>query len=153
MTNTIEKFHTRYKIDPSTQCWEWQSARDRRGYGRWRWQGKAILAHRFSAQQYIGSVEGKVVCHKCDNPCCVNPSHLFIGTQQDNVDDMVNKGRDGRGTNPAQGTQANKSNLTEQDVLNIRADTTTSHKDLAPQYNVTYHSIRHIRTRQTWTHI
>ena len=146
-SNTIEDFHNRYKINPRTDCWEWQGVRDGRGYGRWMWQRKQMLAHRFSAQYHIGSIQGKVVCHKCDNPCCVNPSHLFIGTQQDNMRDRNVRGR------TARGTQANKSNLTEQDVLNIRADTTSSHISLARKYNVTYHSIRHIRTRQSWKHI
>ena len=150
-SNTIEKFHTKYKIDPSTDCWEWQGYR-LNGYGQWHWDSKRMYAHRFSAQQYIGSIEGKTVCHKCDNPCCVNPKHLYIGTMADNMRDMVNKGRDRRGINPARGINSNNK-LTEQDVLNIRADTTTSYKDLATQYKVNYYTIKLVQTRTTWKHI
>ena len=145
--NTIELFHTRYKINPRTQCWEWTANRHAQGYGVWRYKGKQLLAHRFSAEQYIGSIEGKVVCHHCDNPCCVNPSHLFIGTQQDNVSDMMSKGR------AAFGANSNSNKLTEQDALDIRADTTTPKKELAKQYKVTYNAIRDIHTRRTWKHI
>ena len=143
--NTIEKFHTLYKIDPNTDCWEWTLVKHDFGHGIWRWNNKYTFAHRVSAELFIRSLEpGDVVCHKCDNPCCVNPKHLYIGTQQDNIRDRNVRGR------TARGTQANKSNLTEQDVLNIRADTTSSQKDLGLQYNVSYHAIRKICNRETW---
>ena len=84
-------------------CWEWQKALRSTGYGHFgRSSGKrdtnrSISAHRASYEEFIGPIpDGLFVLHKCDNPPCVNPEHLFIGTHQDNMDDMVRKGRSGK---------------------------------------------------------
>lgn len=89
-------FHSR--VDRSGQCWNWMAWRDSRGYGQMGWRGKTVLSHRIAAflAGMIGSLEfdGKTcVLHKCDNPACCNPKHLFVGTQQDNIADMNRKGR------------------------------------------------------------
>jgi len=83
-----------YCIETPSGCWEWQRARDRHGYGKlsircgvWR------FAHRLSAATFIGPIGGLCVMHKCDNPPCINPAHLFLGPQVENVRDMINKGR------------------------------------------------------------
>ena len=73
-------------------CWEYI------GYGRLRANGKKVLAHRLSWKEHRGEIpKGLLVLHKCDNSCCVNPWHLFLGTQQDNIDNMVKKGRNRKG--------------------------------------------------------
>ena len=75
-------------------CWLWTYHVNADGYAQTRIQGKSVMAHRLSWQLANGSSPAdKYVCHKCDNPRCVNPTHLFLGTQQDNMDDMVAKGR------------------------------------------------------------
>ena len=87
------------KIDPVSSCWEWQNHRDRQGYGRIIVRGKTWQAHRlsysllFKPTGYSVIPEGMCVLHRCDTPCCVNPTHLFLGTNQDNVDDKMSKGR------------------------------------------------------------
>lgn len=74
-------------------CIEWQGNRDADGYGRLETFGE-VLAHRIAYMMQNGSIpEGMVICHRCDNPPCVNPAHLFLGSHQDNADDCVSKGR------------------------------------------------------------
>ncbi len=95
-TETIEqRFNKKYLINEDTDCWEWQNATNNIGYGMFRWKtGKMRTAHRASYELHIGPIpDGLVVCHKCDNPKCVNPEHLWVGTMKDNHDDMVSKGR------------------------------------------------------------
>lgn len=77
-------------------CWLWLGTRNRRsGYGRFRLNGRLLAAHRVAWEFEFDPIpDGMNVLHRCDNPPCVRPSHLFLGTQQDNVDDMVAKGRD-----------------------------------------------------------
>ena len=77
-----------------SDCWFWQKHKDRDGYGRIKFRGEMSLAHRVSYLIHRGPIPtGKCVLHKCDTPDCVNPNHLFIGTQADNMADMHNKGR------------------------------------------------------------
>lgn len=82
-------------------CWEWLAAKKQGGYGKIGIGGKYggwVLAHRVAWELENGQIpSGLVVCHKCDNPGCCNPSHLFLGTQPDNLADMRRKGRDCRG--------------------------------------------------------
>jgi hypothetical protein len=75
-------------------CWEWLGARSGFGYGKSGYEGKFLAAHRVSWEIHFGLIpEGMLVCHRCDNPSCCNPSHLFLGTAADNTRDMWNKGR------------------------------------------------------------
>lgn len=89
----IQTFHTKYTIMPNG-CWEWIKSKDGYGYGLIRINKKTILAHRFSAKYLANqNIDNLHVCHHCDNPSCVNPNHLFVGTHKDNMDDMNRKGR------------------------------------------------------------
>lgn len=84
------------KVDRSGECWEWTGSVNRYGYGRIAKPRNAgpMLAHRYSAMLHFGMFDTRLlVCHSCDNPKCVRPEHLFIGDMQQNMDDMVAKGR------------------------------------------------------------
>jgi len=92
------RFESKYKQNKETSCWEWVCYLNCDGYGRFstqvlgKWKG--MLAHRASYALYKTFIpEGLLVLHRCDNPSCVNPDHLFLGTNQDNTDDMIAKGR------------------------------------------------------------
>jgi hypothetical protein len=91
------------KINKGNECWEWNGGKSKFGYGRFfilfGLTEKTYYSHRIAYELYTNQLvpEGLCVCHKCDNPSCVNPKHLFIGTTQDNTKDKINKGRQIRG--------------------------------------------------------
>ena len=83
-----------YIINETTSCWEWIGCKWKSGYGYLRINRKHISAHRYMYELYKGAIpDGYCVCHSCDNPSCVNPEHLWLGTQGDNMRDAYQKGR------------------------------------------------------------
>lgn len=83
----------KYKKD-SNGCWIWQKSKNEKGYGRIQVKGKMWAAHRLSFTLSKGNIlKGMVVCHSCDNPSCINPDHLWLGTMGENMLDMMKKGR------------------------------------------------------------
>jgi hypothetical protein len=90
----LEKIKLFTKVNPENGCWEWQKRLDKDGYGISWYNRKTMKAHRMSYMVYIGELQvGKFICHKCDNPKCCNPFHLFQGTPLDNIIDAQQKGR------------------------------------------------------------
>jgi hypothetical protein len=126
MNTYIERFNKQIKKLDS--CWEWQGAKNKQGYGMFSYMGKTLGAHRFSALINGIDIENKCVCHKCDNPSCVNPNHLFSGTHQDNTNDMVSKGRHGSKTRANLG-RLGKRIMTPNGIFNSR-------KEAARYYNI-----------------
>lgn len=139
------------KIEDENSCWEWIKVNRHDGYGSIFFRGRNRVAHRVSWIINIGEIpENMYVCHKCDNPACVRPSHLFLGTHQDNMDDMVKKGRSHLGE--AQGI----SKLTKEIVLKIRSEyipRKVTMDYLAEKYNVTQGCIWSILRGKSWKHI
>jgi len=97
-TEHIQRFWSKANILGDDDCWDWLVGKKKSGYGQFNIGHKNFYAHRIAWEIYTGKKieRKKVICHKCDNPSCVNPKHLFIGTQKDNIEDKHNKGRAAR---------------------------------------------------------
>ncbi len=92
--NTIADFWAKVVKGGEEECWGWTAAKDKDGYGFFWWENVQVRAHRFMAEKVMGlEIKGVMVCHTCDNPGCVNPKHLFVGTARDNVIDCHSKKR------------------------------------------------------------
>ena len=95
-SDPVKAFNARHIPEPNSGCWLWEGSLSTTGYGRMTIGQKQIQAHRFSYQIHKGKIPHKMeVLHRCDNPPCVNPEHLRVGTHQDNMRDMYFKGRKG----------------------------------------------------------
>jgi hypothetical protein len=140
-------------VDKSGDCWTWTGYRTPRGYGRLQRNGVGLLAHRVSYELEHGSIPaGLHVCHHCDNPSCVRPSHLFLGDAKANLADMTAKGR--RRSNPPVGEAHSSSKLTAAivvDVLRLRG--VVPQRDLAKRYGVVKSTIANIHRGTTWKHL
>lgn len=150
------RFWERVKV--ADGCWEWQARLDENGYGRFSVDGSGLraasnfCAHRMSYLLTFGFFDEELdVLHRCDNPPCVNPDHLFLGTHTDNMRDMFAKGR----RISAQGSRVGTAKLTEDQVVAIL----NQHRQgrtgvsLAREYQVSTSMVSHIVRRQAWRHV
>lgn len=137
-------FHESYIVNPVTGCWEWQRLRKGFGYGWMTFRGEAWAAHRVSyvIHNRREIPPGLVVMHSCDNPCCVNPAHLSLGTSSDNALDCVMKGR----------RESPTTKLTPEDVLSIRTDVRPP-RIVAAEYGITKSHVWAVKTGKSWKEI
>lgn len=147
-----ERFWAKVSKAGHSKCWEWLSSRDDLGYGMLWYEGRSVRAHRFSWLLANGAIpKGMKVCHSCDNPPCVNPSHLWLGTDADNSLDSVKKGRHVR----MMGSEHPMARLDERAVRTIRRLLAVGTKqcDLAKMFRCSQANISRIAMRQTWSHV
>jgi len=148
------RFWAKVCIKNQDECWEWVAGKNSSGYGRVSLNHQSFGAHRVSYFLRYQKDPGELcVCHTCDNPKCVNPSHLWLGSFKDDMQDMTKKGR---GRIPhLKGSQCGASKLTDQQVLDIRAYHVqgTSQRALSRQYKVVPQTVNDIIHRKTWAHI
>ena len=149
------------KVDKSGECWEWTSCRNKQGYGQFGQE----RAHRVAYSLTYGSIPtGLYVLHACDNPPCVNPVHLFLGTQLDNVADRDNKGRQAKGDrhgyrlNPSlvvRGSRNGSAKLTEEAVAEMRALLQSGWllRELSHKYGISIMNASWIVNRRGWRHV
>lgn len=147
---TLEQAFWQYATpgDPN-ECWEWQKVPSSNGYGIVRYRGQRIPAHRVSWEIHFGPIpDGLFVLHKCDNRRCVNPYHLFLGTHQDNMDDMNAKGR----RLVASGERCGSAKLTQAKVNLIRDlyKEGMTQRGIARQFGVRPDTIWNIVNNRTW---
>lgn len=151
----IERFWTKVAITANEEkCWEWTAGKRRRGYGQFSLSLSVNIDRGFVATRVSYFISNgadpreMVVCHSCDNTSCVNPKHLFLGTNKDNTMDMMKKGR---GIQPL-GSNSGRSKLKEADVLKIRQlhASGLSQKAIGRQYNVDGSAICNIIRKRNW---
>ena len=137
-----ERFMRRVSPEPNSGCWLWEGTIGLRGYGVCSTHGEAReLAHRVAYKLFCGAIpQNGAICHRCDNPPCVNPEHLFLGTQADNIADMDRKGR-----------RIRISAVPPQVIAGIRADTTTPHAAIARRFGISQKTVRNYRAGRTWS--
>lgn len=146
--NTMEDFFNRFTIvDDEDSCWPWFRINHSHGYGQFLYEGKMYYAHVFSFIHLKNDGEplplGVKVCHTCDTPSCVRPSHLFKGSHKENMEDMTRKER-------------NTQKLMASMVLDIRAEYSQrilSQREIARIYGISQTMIGYIVRREQWTHI
>ena len=149
-----ERFHEKYRICPESECWIWEASTVGNGYGQIRVHGRLVLAHRLSFELHKepipenDSYHGMCVLHKCDTPRCVNPDHLLLGTHEDNVDDMMQKGRH----KVVMGSAHVNAKLTEEQALEI-FHAEGDQKEIAARYGVTQAAVSLIKRKKNWKHI
>lgn len=148
-----DRFYAKCRKNADSGCLEWQAYRNTGGYGTFYKDGGIfILAHRWAYERVFGPVpEGQFVLHRCDNPRCVNPDHLWLGTKLDNARDRDQKGR----RIALRGEQHGRSKLLAEQIIEIRglgAGGMTSYR-IAKLYRVDSKTVRDILTRKLWPHI
>ena len=142
------------KVDKTTtpdDCWEWKAVK-LKGYGQFWFKDKMALAHRVSWELSFGPIpNGLNVLHKCDNPSCVNPAHLFLGTPKDNAQDSLKKGR--RFIPDNRGEKQGRHKLTEPQVREIRRLRASglTWENLASQFKMSTRGIRTIISGHSWS--
>jgi hypothetical protein len=143
--NKPEDFWKKVNKSNANGCWEWTAATIK-GYGCFWINGKSYYAHRYSMLLAGQDPTGYDILHSCDNPSCVNPSHLSLGTHADNMKDMKNKGRAHTGKN------LRIKLLDENQIKEIRNSLDT-HANLSRKYNVSSYTIQDVRSYKTYKYV
>jgi len=146
------RFWSKVRRGNAEECWEWVGGSwNKNGYGLFHTSEprKMVTAHRFSWKLSNGDAGDRLVCHHCDNPKCVNPAHLFLGTQQDNMADKCRKGRQARGE------RSGHVRLTEAVVMDIRARRAAGAvmREIAEALGLSISTVTKVANRQTWRHV
>jgi hypothetical protein len=158
-----DRFQARFTVNAESGCWDWTGPKNKKGYGyisgevngkRHVPAGRHMLAHRVSWLIHRGdipesdSAHGTVVMHKCDNPACVNPDHLVLGSQSDNVKDMIVKGRKVSGT--PTGVNHWNASITDPEAIELIRSTVRNTKALAERFGVHICTIKRIRQGRSY---
>jgi len=145
----MERFYEKVMPEPMSGCWLWMACTNNQGYGRFKIDGKMQMAHRSSYKIHVGPIPDELcILHKCDTPGCVNPEHLFPGTNADNVRDRENKGRG----NSLCGEDQGNAKLTKNDVRDIRTKR-MNQREFAEIYGISRQNVSAIQLNKSWKDI
>lgn len=150
MSDLEDRFWDKVDRGEDDECWEWQASTSD-GYGQFSVHYEVKSAHRVAYRFVVGDPGDSFVLHECDNPACVNPAHLYLGTHQDNMDDMVERGR-ATGNKP-RGEKHGHTKLTERDVGEIKwklENTSMTKTAISDEYPVSQRTISNIEWGVTW---
>lgn len=159
-TKQIKNFWNKVDIQGPDECWPWQAYINDTGYGCVGVGCKVYLAHRIAWEITYGPIpESLFCCHKCDNPACINPGHMFLGTHQDNMTDksLKDRARKGISNTKITGSKHKLSKLTEEQVLEIRRlyalESHILQREIGILFNISDKTVSQIILRQRWKHI
>lgn len=160
MKTHLDRFWKKVDKRGPEECWEWVGSIKSGGYGQFKLNGSPRLAHRVSYEIHNGPIpkgpgyHGTCVCHTCDNPPCVNPAHLWLGTNADNVADKVRKGRskvDCSHLRVKPGQYHPSAKVTWDDVENIRANTMNlTQRELGEMFGIARSTVSAIQRQENW---
>lgn len=152
---TKERLLEKTTVCKKTGCWNWEGLKDKNGYGRLGIGKKVFRCHRLSYEVFCGPIPPDMfVMHSCDNPSCINPDHLSVGSPDDNVQDMLRKGRYIPGGKPHHGQKNGNSKLTEKQAVEIiKLSREKSCARISRIYNVSKTCIERIVSGQSWKHL
>lgn len=145
----VKRFWAKVQKAGHDDCWEWTASKFVRGYGQFSLDRKNVKAHRVSYEMHTGNSPGELqVCHHCDNPGCVNPRHLFLGTALDNVRDQIAKNR----RHDVRGTRNGAAKLDERKVMKIRKafENGEYQKAIAKRFGVSQGHVSEIVNGEKW---
>jgi len=144
-----DKFWAMVAVSSSDACWVWVGRRDKYGYGVFSVNGKQVGAHRVSWSLANGEIQdGMHILHRCNNPSCVNPSHLYAGTHRQNMDDMIAAGS-------KKGVKNGQAKLTDKDVVAIRKKCAagSTMAEMSREYGMSFMAISNLVHMRSWKHV
>jgi hypothetical protein len=150
--NFIERFWSHVDVREQDECWEWTAGRNREGYGKVKIGGKNLRSHRVMYELEIDDIpKGMIVMHLCDNPACCNPRHLVLGTDRDNVEDKIRKGRE----RYASGEDHGNSKTSEVDVIAMKKlyKSGFSIKYISDKFNMSHVQVGRIVHGTAWKQV
>lgn len=145
----IDRFWNNVNVGEVWECWNWKLSTDRYGYGKVKISHGCYISHRAAYEMHHGSIpDEKHILHSCDNPICCNPNHLHPGTRSENMQEMIRRGRHGKGY-----TYKAKMTREKVDMLKIDFNSGMSKHALSRKYNISCRTVREILSGEIWRRV